>query len=238
MVFMISDEVATIYKKSLYPNIPASLGLTDCSSRSISVTSANMLINSIFRLVLNPKQSLCREIKDYTRTLKQRPLVCLQFRMGGKIADTNEFTSFLNGNNTSRYVSQVIQELKKAEWDPSSTNFYISSDSSDTVSSVSKLLAQNYNVTSVFVPKFAQRGHSALRYNQDSTSKVRFSIFELFVLKECDWLFYTFKSTYGHMAQVLGVNNRFVIPSFHLNASVCSVYSDQIRQPMKVSYFM
>ena len=182
------------------------------------------------RLILNPNEELCNIINKHISILKQRYIIGLQLRLGGRKANYHErpMISQHGMKNAERKIFQHVSE-KNLKW--SDVYIFISSDSDYAVKTITKDFTFN-NVSVVYSVNDFEIGHSAhAKTARKGKSKwsgfTKRAIIDMMILKESDYYIYTQKSSFGKMAlelqQAYGSDVN-VLDYLYSKGLKCSVY--------------
>ena len=182
------------------------------------------------RLILNPNEELCNIINKHISILKQRYIIGLQLRLGGRKANYHErpMISQDGMKNAERKIFQHVSE-KNLKW--SDVYIFISSDSDYAVKTITKDFTFN-NVSVVYSVNDFEIGHSAhaktaRKGKSKWSSFTKRAFIDMMILKESDYYIYTTKSTFGGIAMELqqaygsDVN---VLDYLYSKGLKCSVY--------------
>ena len=215
-----------IYRKDLY-----NMGFVKELEPSQTTMDLGMEIRSIWlRLILNPNEELCNIINKHISILKQRYMIGLQLRLGGKKANYRERSVLSHGGmkNAERKILQHVKE-KNLKW--SDVYIFISSDSDYAVKTITKDFTFN-NVSVVYSVNDYEIGHSssaktAKKGKSKWSSFTKRAIIDMMILKESDYYVYSKRSTFGGTAMELqqaygsDVN---VLDFLYSKGLKCSVY--------------
>ena len=175
-------------------------GLLPASFPDLRIAARKKEIHAILlRLLFNPSPELCELINSYTKQFSNAFVIGLQFRMGGKLANADDAV-FLR----KKQVVKVVEEVKTMIKNRPSTQpviVFISTDSLSIRKYVVNAFAPPVKV--MYVKEF-DVGHTAIIYNRGMKSAwesiMKQTIMDMMVLKECDYLFVTAKSSFGKLA--------------------------------------
>lgn len=186
--------------------------------------------NIIYRLFFNPIESLCNSINAFSASLESENRIGFQVRMGGKLAFTQEKKVFLNESDISSFFLQLekvktaIRNRKKAE---PQFSLFVSTDSYLALEIIQKELGDIVRT----VPNI-QRGHSSRnqlgRSKVSPTSVLEGTFFDLFVLKDCNILISTDRSSFGNLAFEMGLDNPYMFEPKGVMGK-CTVYNRTLK---------
>ena len=157
--------------------------------------------NRLTRWLFRPNKRIMSLVSPYRKKPGTIQLG-VQIRTGGKLANNNEGTVFLNNMSMPFIISTINSQLMNL---PSTTVLYISSDSSIIINR----LVQEYKDTTVHYLNCTSRGHTALL-----SSAIECALMDMILIAESNYLIYTGGSSFGYLiSNLMGFVNAPIIPS-------------------------
>lgn len=185
---------------------------------------SNQLRAVLFRLLMNPVPPLCNRIRSYTLELRKKTYFGYQVRMGGSVATTKERVVFLQPEDVHQFVNETRRYVEKRHISMSNVTVYISTDSDAVIPIIAKELGKGVEVR--YMTGFG-RGHTSpghLKSGKENPKEVLYSSFiDLFVLKDCSVLIWTYGSSFGEMAFSFGLPSVYSFTPLPAMAQ-CTVY--------------
>ncbi|KAM7459115.1 putative galactokinase [Blastocystis sp. subtype 1] len=162
------------------------------SVMSSSMNRKGEIHSILLRLLFNPAPELCQLINSYTEQFANAFVIGLQLRMGGKLVNAKD-PRFLSWAKMTKVVEEVKAMIKKRN----STQPVIVFVSTDSLK-VRQYVAPPVRV--MYVKEFSI-GHTALQFKKRISVPwddiMKQAIMDMMVLKDCDYLVVTTKSSYG-----------------------------------------
>ena len=195
---------------------------------------SNLFRNTLLRLLLNPVPRLCNRIHEEQKAMNSHFLSCFQVRMGGKLSNFRETTTFLDEKNYRSFVRPMHEYALQHGLYDKGMNLFVSSDSDHAITSLRNLTS---NVT-FFSLSNIHRGHtaySAWNNTEEEKDVVFGSLLDLFLLQKCDMLITTCDSSYGKLAVMLQEPNSFVLPPLP-EMNKCTVFTPKSKE--RIQFFV
>ena len=179
------------------------LGLLPSRNTGFNITVRKRELHTVLlRLLFNPAPELCQLINSYTEQFANAFVIGLQLRMGGKLVNAKD-TVFLTKMRMVKLVEEVKAMIKKRN-STQPVIVFVSTDSLKVRQYVVKEFAPPVRV--MYVKEFSI-GHTALQFKKRISVPwddiMKQAIMDMMVLKDCDYLVVTAKSSYGGMAMEL-----------------------------------
>ena len=187
--------------------------------------------NTILKLIMNPKEDLCKLVNGHLDKLKQRHVIGLQIRNGGQVANYKE-TIFLGQYAVEHFYNEVIRYLKFKHLQPKDVYVVISTDSTLVANRLTELF-QKLEPTMVYTITDFKIGHSApgktfIKQGKSWNDYNDRAILDLLILKDSDFLVFSEGSSYGQFAHELQqtYNNPISVNAFLQSKGLtCSVFN-------------
>ena len=155
----------------------------------------------LLRLMVNPSTDF-REIifNERSRVFQKRPVLGIQIRAAGLLADSKESVSFIDEEALKKVPSIVIDTIRQFEFDKKIEGIYLSTDSRIVDQYLQETLEDKYRIlkTDMF-----RRGHSTGSPKEDVVKR---ALLDLYMLAECDGLLTTQGSGFGGIARALSLS--------------------------------
>ena len=176
------------------------LGLLPSRNTGFNITVRKRELHTVLlRLLLNPAPDLCQLINSYTEQFANAFVIGLQLRMGGKLVNAKDAV-FLTKMRMVKTVEEVKAMIKKRN-STQPVIVFVSTDSLKVRQYVVKAFAPPVRV--MYVKEFVV-GHTALQFKKRMSVSwddiMKQAIMDMMVLKDCDYLVATAKSSFGGMA--------------------------------------
>ena len=141
------------------------------------------------RLLLHPTREIISAILQVTNVNDFNSCIGIQIRMGGENAESKENFVFLTKEAVKYNIDQIKKRYKQKEI------FYISTDSPDIIPTVKSIL---YPHEIIQFSKY-KVGHSSSAYRNNTLDTIKRAISDAIVISNCNTLFLTNYSSYGHL---------------------------------------
>ena len=152
----------------------------------------------MLRLLLNPSYDLRYLIlKEKHRLFAKRPVLGVQIRTAGLLANVKERISFINETALQAIPKLIEDTIASYRFSNTLKGIYLSSDSRIAEELVNRTLGARYPILSTNLFK---KGHST--HNPDG-SIVNRALIDVFMLAECDGLLTTKQSGFGTISSIL-----------------------------------
>ena len=200
-----SDLTMSMLSPALYADQFRKKGLLPASKEPVNATAMGMSIRSIWlRLLFNPTESLCSIINRHLATLHQRYMIGIQIRVGGSKANYAE-KEMLDWKGVNNAIQLVKNHMVKANLSSKDVFVFVSTDSDYVMRYIRNVFKQCQCVYSATEYRI---GHSAFGSTKQYSRKrwreaTKRAIVDLMILKDCDYLVVTRKSSFGKFAYEL-----------------------------------
>lgn len=200
-----SDLTLSTLSPKLYAARFQRMGLLPAGDAPVDATTMGMSVRSIWlRLLFNPTQSLCSIINRHLAILHQRYMIGLQLRVGGGRANFAE-KEMLDWKGVGNAIQLVKDHMAKANLGSKDVYLFVSTDSDYVARYIRKVFKSCHCVYSANEYKI---GHSAFGSTKQYSKKrwreaTKRAIIDLMILKDCDYLVVTRKSSFGKFAHEL-----------------------------------
>ena len=182
----------------------------------------------MLRLLLNPSTDL-RELifQEKHRVFSQRPILGVQIRTAGLLADHIEGISFINETALQQIPRLIMDTIANFQFLSTLKGIYLSSDSRIAEAFVNETIGMYYPI---FSTNLFNRSHT--RRNPADVF-VKRAIIDVFMLAECDGLLTTWGSGFGSVSSILApTQKKSVIP---VTREMISNFS-QIKKQMRALF--
>ena len=157
----------------------------------------------ILRLLLNPSIDLRHLIlQERRRFFAQRPVLGVQIRTAGRLADKKEIISFINETALQEIPQLILDTIVKFQFSGTMKGIYLSSDSQIAEELIHRTIGVHYPILTTNLFK---RYHTM--YNQED-SIVKRAIIDVFMLAACDGLLTTRGSGFGSLSSSLTATHK------------------------------
>ena len=204
-----SDITSAFIDPPRYQRLLESFGLVpETGVVDTRVFMGKMMRSALLPVLLNPEPTLCEQINHHIQQLKQRHLIGVQIRNGGKLANYRERP--IQGQFAMKhFVNAVIRYMKQNHLSPEDVYLFISTDSDVVYAEMQRIFCA-YNETMVYSIHEYPIGHSSSRksfgvYGRRNKweSFSNRAMMDLLILKESDFLVFSQGSSYGQFAHEL-----------------------------------
>ena len=156
------------------------------------------LYKFLYKIVLNPVESVKKEIEEEKRRLTRPYTFGVQVRTGGNLANDYERTSMISEEAMHRIPSQIEDICKKHNVTYKDWNLYISSDSDRATNYLFDTFKSKFNV--FFSTKYT-RGHTSSRHLKSNS--LMSAMIDIHILGSSDILLTTKRSGFGRIASAM-----------------------------------
>ena len=224
-----SDLTMSMLSPRLYAARFKKMGLLPADEEPVDAASMGMNIRSIWlRLLFNPTPSLCSIINRHLAILHQRYMIGIQLRVGGDKANYAE-KEMLDWKGVQKAIQLVKSHMAKKSLRSEDVYLFVSTDSDYVARYIRKLFKSCHCVYSA---NEYMIGHSAFgstkQYSRERWREAtKRAIIDLMILKDCDYLVITKKSSFGKFAYELrqAKKSPVEVHSFLKNRGLqCSVF--------------
>ena len=162
----------------------------------------------MLRLLLNPSYDLRYIIlKEKRRFFAERPVLGVQIRTAGLLADRKERISFINETELQRIPQLIMDTIANYQFSNTLKGIYLSSDSQIAENLVNRTVGMHYPI---FTTNLFMRGHTTAN---PKDAVVNRALIDVFMLAECDGLLTTRRSGFGDISSILSrTRKKSVIP--------------------------
>ena len=155
----------------------------------------------LFRLMVNPSKSFRKIILDEsTRMFQKRPVLGVQIRAAGLLADAKESVSFIYEEALEKVPSIILDTIRQFNFDKTIQGIYLSTDSKIVENFLQEILGTDFPILKTDMYK---RGHSTGSPKEDVVKR---ALLDVYMLAECDGLLTTQGSGFGGIAQALSLS--------------------------------
>ena len=156
------------------------------------------LYKFLYKIVLNPVESVKKEIEEEKRRLTRPYTFGVQVRTGGNLANDFERTSMISEEAMHKIPSQIEDICKKHNVTYKDWNLYISSDSDRATNYIFDTFKSKFNV--IFSTKHT-RGHTSSRHLKSNS--LMSAMIDIHILGSSDILLTTKRSGFGRIASAM-----------------------------------
>lgn len=162
----------------------------------------------MFRLMVNPSRSVRNVIlEERSRVFQKRPILGVQIRVAGLLADTKESVSFIDEEALKNIPDLILSTIQTFGFNRTLNGIYLSTDSKIVENLLQDTIGGKYPIlkTDLF-----RRGHSTGSPKEDVIKR---ALVDMYMLAECDGLLTTQGSGFGGIAHALSQSRlRAIIP--------------------------
>ena len=158
----------------------------------------NYLKRMLYRVVLQPEESILADIREEKSRLTRQFTFGLQIRTGGNLANDFERTSMIDETRLHQIPAQVLNICRLERIDPAEWNLYISSDSDIATNYIRSVLGLFFNVVSSSKYK---HGHTSSR--RLSITTLKGALIDIHILGDSDILLVTHGSGFGRISAAM-----------------------------------
>lgn len=116
----------------------------------------------------------------------------VQFRTGGKLANTHESSGYLNLDDVPLCVKTVNDYCRKHNYTLDSVTIHVATDSNDVL-----MALQQAFPTCIFVPPFRSVAHTSFVTSRKRFESYYSALVDIALLRECEYLMLTSYSSFG-----------------------------------------
>ena len=156
------------------------------------------LYKFLYKIVLNPVESVKKEIEEEKRRLTRPYTFGVQVRTGGNLANDYERTSMISEEAMHKIPSQIEDICKKHNVTYKDWNLYISSDSDRATNYLFDTFKSKFNV--IFSTKHT-RGHTSSGHLKSNS--LMSALIDVHILGSSDILLTTKGSGFGRIASAM-----------------------------------
>ena len=156
------------------------------------------LYKFLYKIVLNPVESVKKEIEEEKRRLARPYTFGVQVRTGGNLANDFEELSMISEEAMYRVPSQILEICEKHNVVFSDWNLYVSSDSDRAINFLFNTFKSVFNV--IYSTKYPH-GHTCPDYIRSTSLKS--ALIDVHILGSSDILLTTKGSGFGRMASAM-----------------------------------
>jgi hypothetical protein len=158
---------------------------------------------TILRLLLNPSIDLRHLIlQERRRIFAQRPVLGVQIRTAGRLADKKERISFINETALQEIPQLILDTIVKFQFSGTLKGIYLSSDSQIAEDLVNRTIGVYYPILTTNLFK---RGHTT---GKPVDTIVKRSMVDVFMLAACDGLLTTKGNGFGALSSTLTATHK------------------------------
>ena len=207
-------------------------GIVPRDTKAISAGRLGSLFRSaILPMIMRPQPYLCEVVQKHMKILREKKMIGIQMRLGGKKANYAE-KLFLGPKSVDVFIRKIEKYMQQKGWKREDVVVFVSTDSTFALNEVKKILnTPSYSM--VYSANDFAIGHSALGKtltygDRQHASFLNRAILDLLLLKESDYLIYSQGSSFGLIAYELQQAYRYPVNAtgyLYRHGMVCDVFS-------------